>query len=208
MSTTSTGRDADGRTRLLDTAERMLDEEGIDGVSMRRLTSESGHRNASAVNYHFGGRAGLIHAVLARRRPEIERRRMERIDELEAAGQATPRALLGAIIEPMVDLLDDAGGRRNLRLLFQAAVHPLFLAETAPGVSPAIARLMPTIAPLVERLSPERRAARFRLVTEMALFALAEQSRLLDVEGGPRPPLERDVFLDDLLDMMLAALSA
>lgn len=65
---------ADGRTRLLDTAERMLDELGIDGVSMRTLTARAGHRNASAINYDFGTRAQLIEAVFQRRHATVEAR--------------------------------------------------------------------------------------------------------------------------------------
>jgi AcrR family transcriptional regulator len=205
---TQTERDTNGRTRLLDTAERLFDEQGIDGVSMRTLTIEAGHRNASAVNYHFGTRVELINAVIERRRVGIESRRAAIVDEIEAAGEVPGRVAIAAVLEPMVDLLDDAGGRRYLRLLFQAAVHPLFVDRTASGFSPTIARVLPYITPLVAHLSPERAATRLRLIMEMALLALAEQSRLLDVAEPARRPLDRATFTSDLLDAITGALQA
>ena len=83
----STGQSAgrghsEGRTRLLDTAEELLDRHGIDGVSIRTVTKASGHRNSSAVNYHFGTREQLIAAVLERRQVTIEARRAALLAEI------------------------------------------------------------------------------------------------------------------------------
>ena len=50
----------DGRTRLLDSAERLFAERGVDGPSLRDINTAAGQRNASGVQYHFGGRAGLL----------------------------------------------------------------------------------------------------------------------------------------------------
>ena len=48
----------DTRERLLLTAEKLLGERGINGVSLREITREAGQRNASALHYHFGSRDG------------------------------------------------------------------------------------------------------------------------------------------------------
>ena len=118
------GTRVDGRTRLLDTAEELLDRHGIDGVSVRTVTKAAGHRNSSAVNYHFGNREQLVAAVLQRRQVIVEERRSALLDELEGAGTLDARAAVDAAVRPLADMLDCPEGRCYLRLLHQAANHP------------------------------------------------------------------------------------
>jgi AcrR family transcriptional regulator len=197
-----------GRTRLLDTAEELLDQHGIDGVSMRTVTTAAGHKNASAVNYHFGNRVELIHAVLDRRHEQIEARRATLLDELERDGTPTPRAAIEAAILPMVERLGDAPGRRYIRLLFQAAVHPEFSDRSPLTYSPTLARTLVHVRPLVAHLPGDRAETRLRIATGMALQAIADRARRLDAPDGSTPPLDDTTFTDDLLDAIAAALAA
>ena len=75
----------DTRTRLLDTAERLFAEHGIANVSDRRVAEEAGSTNHSAVGYHFGGRRGLLRALVDRNVAALEddrRRLFERSDSV------------------------------------------------------------------------------------------------------------------------------
>lgn len=198
----------DGRTRLLDTAEELLDRHGIDGVSVRAVTKASGHRNSSAVNYHFGSREQLVTAVLARRQAAVEERRMHMLDALESSRDQQPREAIAAAVVPLVELLASVEGRRYLRLLHQAANHPGYYRRSIAEYSPSIIRGWRVVAPLVEHLPEELRHHRFRLGIGMAVAALAEQSRLIDASDPPRPPLAADVFAADLIDAVVGALRA
>ena len=103
---------------LLSAAERLFAERGSDQVSLREITSEAGATNASAVQYHFGGRRGLIRAVLAKHDADVERRRHELLDAYEAAGCTDIRALAHALVPPLADeLANDDGGHGYLQLL-------------------------------------------------------------------------------------------
>jgi AcrR family transcriptional regulator len=197
-----------GRRQLIDTAERLLDEHGIDGVSGRAIAAAAGHRNNAAVNYHFGDRDNLVRTVLERRALDLDVRRHALLDELEAAGNVDPRAALTALFHPLVELLDDQGGRRYLRVLNQAANHPGFYERATLDFTPSLARSAAHLAPLVAHLSPPLRAHRARLGLGLALFALAEQARLIDTEPPPRPLLSTDEFLADLLVGTIAYLAA
>ncbi len=73
--------------RILDTAERLFAERGIDGVSVRAILAEAGV-NAALANYHFGSREGLIDALLRRRLAPLNEERARLLDEVEARGKA------------------------------------------------------------------------------------------------------------------------
>ena len=52
-----------GKQALLDAAAVLMDERGVDNVTLQDISQASGHRNRSAVQYHFGSRAAVIQAV-------------------------------------------------------------------------------------------------------------------------------------------------
>ncbi|MDJ0363478.1 TetR/AcrR family transcriptional regulator [Rhodococcus sp. H29-C3] len=56
---------------LLTAAERLFAERGA-YVSLRDIAIAGGHRNNSAVHYHFGDRQGLIGAIVRRRLTSVE----------------------------------------------------------------------------------------------------------------------------------------
>jgi AcrR family transcriptional regulator len=210
-------RTDDGRTRLLDTAERLFDERGIDAVSLRTITIEAGHRNPSAVNYHFGDRDQLVMAVFERRHVVVEAERTARLaaldardgrDERDERDVVEPRDVIAAVLLPSAELLHSAGGRRFLRLLLQGTVHPAFYHRTALATSASLASAVGRMAPLVAHVAPDRRSGRLRLALGAALYALADQARLLDTPDPPRPVPTHDDFCDDLITVVLGSLRA
>ncbi|MDP7449002.1 MAG: TetR family transcriptional regulator, partial [Candidatus Latescibacteria bacterium] len=55
MSTTDTRDTRDTRVRLLDAAEGLFAGHGLDGTSLRAITSAA-NVNLASVNYHFGSK--------------------------------------------------------------------------------------------------------------------------------------------------------
>ena len=109
------------RARLLGAAERLFAERGIDAVSLREITRESGARNAVAVQYHFTDRAGVLAAIVAKHEPGIETARHTLLDDYEANGgeesDAPLRPLAAALVRPLADKLADSdGGPEYLRI--------------------------------------------------------------------------------------------
>jgi AcrR family transcriptional regulator len=92
--------------KLLTTAERLFAEEGIDAVSIRRISAEAGQRNNSALQYHFDGKDSVLEAILDYRQSPINQRRLELLANLERQGlQGDVRALVETLVLPFVDLL-------------------------------------------------------------------------------------------------------
>ncbi|MDP3889642.1 TetR/AcrR family transcriptional regulator [Nocardioides sp.] len=104
--------------RILVAAERLFVEAGF-GVSLREIAVASGQRNHSAVQYHFGDRAGLVDALYRHRMVPLNARRAEMVREIRARGdERDVEALLRAYIVPMAEhLLARPGQSWYLRLM-------------------------------------------------------------------------------------------
>src|SRR5690606_19038859 len=105
------------RERLLDEAERLFARGGVQGTTIREITTAAEQRNVSAVNYHFGSRQGLLLEVLARRGGPVDARR----GEMRAALADPPSVedLVSCLVVPYAALLDSPGGRSYLRIVVQ-----------------------------------------------------------------------------------------
>jgi len=92
---------------LMNVAERMFAERGIDAVSASEILLESGQRNKNALIYHFGGKEGLIVAIAEERSGALNDRRNEVLADIAASGASSDvRALCTALVLPLAELLD------------------------------------------------------------------------------------------------------
>lgn len=159
---------------LVRAAERLFAERGSDQVSLREITAEAGATNASAVQYHFGGRRGLIRAVLAKHDASVEQRRHALLDAYEAKATPDIRALAHALVQPLADeLADDDGGHGYLQLLSDLfnrpdpPYEPGRLEDPSHSVTRWRALVMPLLTPEAIRLHRRFDALRFT-VSELA----------------------------------------
>ena len=60
---------------MIDAAERLVAEKGLAALTVQAVQDAAGQRNKSAVQYHFGGRDGLVRALLAARMDEPNQER-------------------------------------------------------------------------------------------------------------------------------------
>lgn len=94
------------RILLIETAERLFAERGIDAVSLREIRLAAGQSNSSVVTYHFGSKVGLIQAILDYRRNDIKRDRDAMIEQMRADGtESDARALIWLHVRPLVNSL-------------------------------------------------------------------------------------------------------
>lgn len=190
-----------GREQLLAAAEALYAERGIDGVSLREINAAAGARNASALQYHFGGRSGLLRAILAKHHPAVERHRLRLLDECAAAGGDDLRALSLALVEPLAASLAVPGGPGYLQVLSDLANRPRPAIDPASLDDPADStyRWRAAVEPL---LSPEAVRLHRRFVA--VRFTLAELAR----RTGDRRGTRDDLFVSDLADLVTGLLVA
>src|SRR6476659_1698049 len=101
------------RARLLDAAEQLFAERGLDAVSVRDIT-ELADANTAAIHYHFGSKQDLIAAVLERRAAAMGERREELLSRLEEQPVVELRDVVqAAIVQPTAELVAEGEGGRN-----------------------------------------------------------------------------------------------
>jgi AcrR family transcriptional regulator len=109
----------DTRSAIMDSAETLLAEHGINGVSLREILRDA-QANPAALNYHFGSKDGLIQAILDRHGHATKGPRLEMIRALENTDtQPTIAELIDVMVDPLLEFLHEEGesGRRFLRFL-------------------------------------------------------------------------------------------
>jgi AcrR family transcriptional regulator len=116
------------KERLLDAAEQLFAEHGIEGVSIREIT-RAAHANLAAINYHFGAKQELVMELFSRRLAPINLKRLALLDaaEQQAGGQPAPLELiLEAMIRPAVEqsFLCASGSRRFMQLFGRCLSEP------------------------------------------------------------------------------------
>ncbi|MFM8458762.1 MAG: TetR family transcriptional regulator [Chthoniobacterales bacterium] len=114
------------RERILKAAERIYAASGFHGMSLREVTLLAGV-NLAAVNYHFGSKDKLIHAMADRRLTPINNERILRLKNLKDKHGKDPipvTELVAALIDPMFKALRQSKGNRAImvRLVAQMLI--------------------------------------------------------------------------------------
>lgn len=197
--------DTSAADRLLEAAEALYGEHGLDGVSLRQIGVAAGSGNNYAVQYHFGDAAGLIRAILERRIPELELKRAQLLAQVKAEGRlGDTRALMEVLYRPLIDHVDAQGNRTYARFVLALNSSPAGLQHTLDQF-----RLMPIsdhVLDLLHLANPEiprpLLGERQRLIAIMVLTSIFHRY-------APYQPQRFDAALiDNALDMATAAIVA
>ncbi|MBO2455042.1 TetR/AcrR family transcriptional regulator [Actinomadura barringtoniae] len=188
------------KDRLVEAARRLYAERGLDAVSLREINQAAGARNATAVQYHFAGRSGLIKEIFARHMVEIDARRHALLDACEAA-EGGVRDLAGALIRPLAAQLADPGGREFLQVWAEVLNRPDPVVPETVLDDPAdsLCRWRAAVEPLLEA-----DAARLHRRFTAILYASIELARR--ARSGPHT--DDRLFTSYLIDIVASILAA
>jgi AcrR family transcriptional regulator len=208
--------------RLIRAAEALFASHGIDAVSLREINRLAGARNATALQYHFHDRDGLLRAVLAKHGRDVEIRRHALLDAYEAEGRHDPRAnpggsprakpgasrqadlraLAGALVRPLAaKLADPDGGPQYLQIHAELMnrPRPVFDPVDVDNPSSSIGRWRALVAGLLDE-DATRLHRRF-VAIRFSAFEVARRAR-----SGPHT--DDRLFTSDLVDLVTGVLSA
>jgi AcrR family transcriptional regulator len=197
------------RERLLSTARRLFASEGVYQVPLKRIVEKAGQRNASALHYHFGGRDGLLHAIIVRHDDAIQTERHEMLTRIEAQDRTQDlRTLVVALVEPFSHQLATEDGREYLQIVSQLSVLFDFWDVDLPTGPTETQRMFRSMDQGLPQLSPALRHERITTLLGLVTESLAMRARLLDGPESLPPALDHEAFVANLVDMAVGALSA
>lgn len=205
------------RMRMIATAERIVAERGLSAMSLRTVQQESGQRNKSAPQYHFGSRDGLIEAVVVTRMSAVNGRRRELLDQVD--GEPT-RALVEALVLPLAEQTVLRPTSHWARFVVQAGSDPSVADVVRRRVEgepfrELVTRLSHDVAGVPDAL----RVSRVERAVGLVFLALAAMERDRDTVtalGSSPDPLgveqtralvEPAVLVEDLVDCTVALLA-
>lgn len=194
------------RIALLDAAERLFAESGIAQVSDRKVAEAAGNTNHSAVHYYFGGREGLLRALIERQTvPQEEPRRAMFEHSDSVLGDV--RSLVVPATEALAKLPRPSW---RARFIAQALADPATagLMRQAAESTPAAALIARSLAARLAHLDPGVVAGRASLITRIAATAFAEVEARAERDGkDPRWHSVGDFLADAIAGMLVAPIS-
>lgn len=203
------------RTRLLDSAEQLFAERGIDATSLRAITTAA-DANLASVNYHFGSKDALFREVVSRRIGPVNAERLRLLAEIERIASTEPPALeavLNAFLSPALHLesQQESSGKNIMCLMGRLYSEPraeelkmMFFAEFKEVFErfiPAIQRCLPDL-PKVDILW------RFFFMVGSMAHLMSASDVLSHASGGLCNPNDTESNLARLVDFSAAGFRA
>ncbi|MCL3816946.1 TetR/AcrR family transcriptional regulator [Aeromicrobium wangtongii] len=195
---------ADASAELLDAAERLFAENGIAAVSDRKIAEAAGNSNHSAVRYYFGGRDGLLDALLDRHLTGLEPARKALFEQSDSL-LGDVRALVLPVTSAFAALPTPS---YRARFLQQAYAYPAAVAllMAKRDRAPIAASVIASVARRLEHLDPTIVNARMRLMTHILTTACAD----IEARGTDEPQWSQtgDFLCDAIAGLLQAPITS
>ena len=197
------GRTAGETTRqaILDMAERMFAERGIQAVSLRALMTGAG-TNIAAVHYHFGSKERLVEQVFARRAMRIAEQRDSNLAAIPAGLERNEnlRAIIAAFLQP--GLL--GGGDTEVEAAIFARLRARLPTEMGEAGKQLLSkyfnasskRFLHALELALPELSPQEVHWRFHAMLGIMVYTMANPGRIQALSDDQCDPSNLRAALD------------
>jgi AcrR family transcriptional regulator len=200
---------------LVRAAERLFAVHGVDGVSLRQVSTEAGPRNVAAAQYHFGDKRGLVQAIFRSRFERIDVRRRERLEAVREAGRTRDvRALVEVLVRPLAEQAASPGSHyvrflnRMCEVEGRTAVPLSYVGPLHSGVEAG-----EMIGHALEYARRPEFVLRGELAGRLIVVGLADLEQRLAARdwsaerGAPDPGAYADGLVDAVVGMLTAPVS-
>jgi TetR/AcrR family transcriptional regulator, regulator of cefoperazone and chloramphenicol sensitivity len=200
-------RDQETRGRLLQSAARLFADRGFAKVTVRDICRRA-RANVAAVNYHFGGKRGLYHAVLR----EAIRAMQATTAAARAAGEGQPAAeQLGAYVRVFVERVTGPGRESWIHQLMMRELSdptPALAMVMTEVVQPRVAYLSGIIAELLDCAVDDSRVSACVLSVQAQCLSVM-RSRVAALGGAdPATPEQIAAAADHIRRFSLAGIAS
>jgi AcrR family transcriptional regulator len=198
-------RDAsDTRQQLIDAGRRLFARNGVYQTPLKQIVEDAGQKNSSALHYHFGGRGGLLAAIIEGNNSQIEMDRKEMLDAFGAS--ATLDQLVQAVTYPLARQMKTPDGLEFIIIISQLQ-DKFRLWDTASQTPPQALRAFQAISEhLASDLDVATRRERIELFLNLVVSSLSARAR--QRLRGEQPELLGQDFIENLVTMSVGALQA
>ena len=164
------------RRHMIDAAESLFAEHGVDNVTMLDIARAAGQKNRNAPQYHFGDKAGIINAVLDKHSDLISLRRREMMEAIAARGAPTLRDLVDAYVLPVaLHVEDNPNGRAFLLINSQLRTSGSFARLVAERAAryPEVVELTKKLGMSMRSANRAERESKILLIQTLVFHGLA-----------------------------------
>lgn len=200
------------RDLLKRAARRLFAARGFDGVGVRDIVEAAGQRNSGSLHYYFGTKEILARELVADGAKLIDKRRNEKLDQIEAAGgPKTLREVIEVLVWPSTNLDEETGSEdtyiRFISML-QMSHRQLFLDALEGKWALGYQRCLAHIRRLLKKTDPE--IVNQRLVFMSIYLRSVMSAREAALEGGKfhhfwSPAFTMENLIDSIEGMLTSA---
>lgn len=205
-------RSAAVRQRLIEVAEGLFAERGIEAVSLNQIARGANQRNSMVVQYHFGSKLALIQAIAQRRMEAVNERRLELLRQVDGRDRLRDlQRVAEAMVLPFAEHLAHEGGSQYVRFAAQLYSDPrLEFFKVIRGRHDSGMREAGRAArAILAELPPPVVKHRLAVVTGLIFATFADREKLR--AAGAHVAVARlhtEHFVNDLIAMIVGALNA
>lgn len=107
---------------IMDAAERLFAEQGVEGVSLRAINAAAGV-SPGVLHYHFGSREVLVEQLIERRMQPLMARREKMLQPLMEQDKPDIKAIIQALVQPLADFVLDNNEAGQRYVQFTARLY-------------------------------------------------------------------------------------
>jgi AcrR family transcriptional regulator len=189
------------RDRIIEAANVMFAEHGVEGVSLRELTVRAGV-NLAAVHYHFGSKEGVLAELFARSSKPIVEWRLELLGKVRRRRDGRPvlEDVLDAFLRPALH----AGRRQNASFVHLRARLALERGEATRRIlsesfDESSRQFMDALAAAMPDLRREELNWRFHFLIGAMVYTMADSGRIQTLSDGTCDPSDSEEALDRMV---------
>lgn len=203
-------RSASTQHALMQAAEKLIAEKGMENVSIREIIKAAGQKNESALQYHFKNIRGLFVAIQQNRDQQTREKRTQMLEELLARKpDPSLREVCSLMTTPGFMLAKTSTGYRRYIIAFSPKLalsqySALSLVNRQGGGGESGQKIGQLLRAALSHLDENTYRQRMESAVRLASVSMGNHARQKKAFKGTHAKL----FLNNLIDTMAGVLSA
>jgi AcrR family transcriptional regulator len=193
----------DTQAAIISAAEKLMSRNGIQNVSLKEIIRFANQKNATAIQYHFQNKFGLLNAIIKKHSRDIDLQRHALLDLLESNEDSTLRDYVAALVRPLANKLEDNNGGKEFLVIISEAINTPnseFVRKIGQKSEDSINRWRTLVVPYLNPTSISRLHTRFSAI-RFTYTELARRAESLKTTSNNK------LFVSHLIDLVEAILT-